>query len=256
MWTDFWDGFSEQYQLEVHGELELHKKVIDYLQREGWFYSGDRVIDVGCGPGTYPLLMAKWARWITCLDSSDGMLQRLKEEAVRAQIYNIDLRLERWEDAGFESKYDLAMCARSPAIRGREGLLKLEEASSRSCCFIAGASQGEGKEWREIWELVIGRYPEDSGNGCGNYNLVNPFNILLEEGRNPDLKHIFGMVDVSLDADMVISNMKSNLRIYTRLTKAEERAVEERVLSWCDHGRYRMRRQRGVAVITWTIPGV
>lgn len=255
-WTDFWSRYAEQYSIEVEAERALHQKVIDYLDSEGRLCRKDRVIDIGCGPGTYALLMCHRVRWITCLDSSEGMLEKLRADATKMAIGNINLMLGGWEDAHFNVQYDLAICARSPAIKSRSGLLKMEEVSRRDCCFIAGASEEEEKEWNELWDLIVDSSHPSPMEKAINYNLTNPLNILLEEGRDPDLKHFYEIVEVTLDADMVIANTKKNFQIYTRLTKAKEKIIEDRINSWCNNGRYHVKRKMGVAVLTWKVPEV
>lgn len=253
-WLDFWNQYSEQYDIEAKAERQLHLKVLSYLEREGWFLQGDSVIDIGCGPGTYALLLAAHARWVTCLDSSAGMLDRLKETAIQGGIKNIDLWLEEWEDAFPKDKYDLALCARSPAIGNRSGLLKMEEMSTRGCCFISGVSN-EDKKWEALWKFAV--QPSSSRpKQATRYNLINPLNILLEEGRNPNLKFIFETVAVSLDEDMLVGNYLRDLRIYTTLTQEKEQAIKDRIHGWCNNGHYEFKRNKGVAIITWQVPGV
>ena len=254
-WTDFWDQYSKQYTMEVKFEQQLHQKVLKYLEQEHRFRLRDSVIDIGCGPGTYALLLTKKAKLVTCLDSSKGMLDRVREEAAQAGITNINLWLDRWEDACPKAKYDLAICARSPAIKSRLGLLKMEKMSLRDCCFIGGATKEENKEEKSLWEFALGSSHKKHGKAA-KYYVVHPLNILLEEGRNPDLKFIFETVTMSLDADMVVKNYLRNFRIYTTLTAKKEQAIKERILGWCSNGRYTFKCNRGVAVITWSVPEV
>jgi ubiquinone/menaquinone biosynthesis C-methylase UbiE len=142
-WLDLWNQCSGQYQMEVASEKPLHQKVLSYLEREGWLRKGETAIDIGCGPGTYALLLSKYARWVTCLDYSKGMLDKAKEEAAHKGIANIDFWLEPWEDVHPKKEYDLALCARTPAIKSRQGLLKMEEMSTRGCCYIAGVTRDQ-----------------------------------------------------------------------------------------------------------------
>lgn len=255
-WTAFWDGFAEQYRIEVLAERSLHQRVVEHLKCEGRFRRGDRVIDIGCGPGTYPLLMSGHAGRITCLDSSQGMLDKLGEEAARNRIGNLELRLGGWEDVPPERCYDLAMCVRSPAIRDRRGLLKMEEVSGRDCCYIAGVSKREeGKEWRDLWELADGTLPMREIENKVSYYVINPLNILLEEGRYPDLRFFFDTVDYWLDPGMVISNLKKSVQVHAELTRDKEISIEDRVLDRCEHGRFHVHGVRGLAVLMWKVPG-
>jgi SAM-dependent methyltransferase len=154
-WLDFWNQYSEQYSIEVKAERQLHLKVLSYLEREGWLRRGDGVIDIGCGPGTYALLLAEHARWLLALTRRRCMLDKVKEEAIKAGIMNINLWLDRWEDARPKVKYDLAICARSPAIKDRCGLLKMEEMSSRDCCLSQGYQKRKIKTGKHFGNSLL-----------------------------------------------------------------------------------------------------
>jgi SAM-dependent methyltransferase len=59
----------------------------------------DEVLDIGCGPGTLTLPLAKIAKTVTAVDTSSGMLQTLKKEAENNGLQNITYVNKFWRDA-------------------------------------------------------------------------------------------------------------------------------------------------------------
>ena len=66
-----------------------------------------RVLEVGCGPGTYTLPIAVRCDRLIALDSSEAMLQRLLERAVASGALNVEARWGRVPDQlGDEGAFD------------------------------------------------------------------------------------------------------------------------------------------------------
>jgi len=56
------------------------------------------VLDIGCGPGTLTMPLAKKVKSVTALDVSEEMLKLLKERAKREGLDNIIYVNKPWED--------------------------------------------------------------------------------------------------------------------------------------------------------------
>lgn len=84
------------------------------------------VLDIGAGPGTLSLPIARKVRSVTAVDYSAGMLAVLRDNAVRAGIDNIRTVQVSWEDdwsrLGIE-QHDIAIASRSLAIADLKGAL-------------------------------------------------------------------------------------------------------------------------------------
>lgn len=59
----------------------------------------DRVLDVGCGPGTLSILLARRVESVTALDTSEGMLSVLKRRADEEGLGNIRCVKRFWREA-------------------------------------------------------------------------------------------------------------------------------------------------------------
>lgn len=85
------------------------------------------VLDVGCGPGTLALPIAKQVRQVTALDYSQGMLELVDERARQEGINNIRTVHCGWEDDWSEfdiSPHTLVIASRSMNIPDLAGALQ------------------------------------------------------------------------------------------------------------------------------------
>jgi ubiquinone/menaquinone biosynthesis C-methylase UbiE len=83
----------------VGGESALRRAAVERLE----FRPGDRVLELGCGTGSFTrLLLEKGAR-VTSLDGSARMLERARKKASEANFQQVDLRtFEAPADASFD----------------------------------------------------------------------------------------------------------------------------------------------------------
>lgn len=121
-WTRFEDGRTPPQSIAVH---------LDYLRR--FVNDGDRVLDVGAGPGRFTMELARLGAAVVVADISQGQLelnrQRLTEagleRAVRERVLADVTDLSRFDDAGF----DAVVCYGGPLSylvdRAEEGIAEL-----------------------------------------------------------------------------------------------------------------------------------
>jgi SAM-dependent methyltransferase len=121
-WTRFEDGRTPAPSLDVH---------LEHLRR--FVRAGDRVLDIGAGPGRFTIELARLGANITVADLSPGQLELNRERVAAAgleeRIFERSvadvLDLSRWEDASF----DAAVCFGGPLSyvldRVDEGLAEL-----------------------------------------------------------------------------------------------------------------------------------
>ena len=106
-WTRFEDGRTPAPSLEVH---------LEHLRR--FVREGDRVLDVGAGPGRFTIELARLGARVTVADLSPGQLEHNRrrvvdeglEEHVEERVEADVLDLSRWDDASF----DAAVCFGGP----------------------------------------------------------------------------------------------------------------------------------------------
>jgi len=248
-WNEYWDRSAAQYLREVSSEAALYHQVIDHLQSKGWLGPEEDVLDIGCGPGTYSLLLANKVRSVTALDSSLGMLDVLSQECKARGLENVRPLCRSWERANIEKGYDLVLAALSPAVSTATGLFAMEKASRSKCCYITACVSNWMKTRNELWEMVVGEFvPSDA------YSIKYPFNILLETGRLPDLHHITATVEVDFPSRQVIDNYVRYFRIFTAMDLAKVKAIEDYIGSRSQGGVYTRRTDKCLCIMSWNRP--
>ena len=99
-WTRFEDGRTPAPSLDVH---------LDRLRR--FVSAGDRVLEVGAGPGRFTIELARLGAQVTVSDLSPGQLELnrervaaegLEEQVVERELADV-LDLSRWDDASFDA---------------------------------------------------------------------------------------------------------------------------------------------------------
>ena len=106
-WTRFEDGRTPAPSLDVH---------LDHLRR--FIRPGDRILDIGAGPGRFTIELARLGAEVVAADVSPSQLELHRErvtaagfeELVRERVVADVTDLSRWEDASFDS----AVCFGGP----------------------------------------------------------------------------------------------------------------------------------------------
>ena len=129
-WSLIWREGRQHRSRKSKGRKEWNRKAASFARRNrGSAYidkllpfidvaSDETVLDVGSGPGTLALPLAKRAKAVTALDFSTEMLAELRSAAAAAGLENITTVLAAWEDdwqaLGVEV-HDVAVASRSLA---------------------------------------------------------------------------------------------------------------------------------------------
>ncbi len=83
---------------------QIHEE-IDGLFRTGAVREGDRLLDLGCGPGLYAVELARRGVMVTGLDASENSLAAAKTRAEHAGV-SLDLRCQDFFDIDEVETYD------------------------------------------------------------------------------------------------------------------------------------------------------
>jgi SAM-dependent methyltransferase len=92
--------------------------------------SGSTVLDVGAGPGTLAVPLAKLVKKVTAVEPSPGMIECLKENIKEEGIKNIVCINKKWEDVKTDEieKHDIVVASFSLGMLNlREALEKMNE---------------------------------------------------------------------------------------------------------------------------------
>lgn len=94
---DMWTSGSQEYDQIVERQLRNHRDV-DHWRRELAGRLGDApldVLDLGCGPGFFSIVLARLGHRVASIDSSEGMVRaarrNLRWNGVRADVRQADV---------------------------------------------------------------------------------------------------------------------------------------------------------------------
>jgi SAM-dependent methyltransferase len=249
-WPHFYDVYAGQYLKDVLSGEPHYRKIVEFLRREEIFKPGDSVLDVGSGPGTFSLLLAEQAGKVTALDYSAGMLETLAREAEARGLANIERVRSTWDDYAPEEKYNLVLASYSPAVNDERSLLRMEELSSGSCCFVTSGAPSAGGLFYDLSEAVYGQRPQRKSKLA-----LYPFHLLFSLGRKPGVRFFDTEMTISMPAEHLIELSDIYLSIFTVMDDNKRKKIRAFALANSEGGIYKKKVGGVAAVIYWAAHG-
>ena len=83
-WNSRAEGYTQSNREELEGESRIYweKHITEALRGQDCV----RVLDVGCGPGFFSVLLSRAGHQVTGIDGSEGMLEHARENARRFEV--------------------------------------------------------------------------------------------------------------------------------------------------------------------------
>lgn len=247
-WDRFYDEVSQTY-LAMWGQPDtLGQAVANELLAHGLVGPTTSVLDVGCGPGTLSLPLAKAGAAVTALDKSSGMLAALRGQAASDGL-EIKTIQGHWQDYRPPRKSQLVVAGFFPPALSPGGLDQLEQWSSGNCALTLGTGNEPYEFRKQLWADVL-QMPFHKGS----HHLSCAVNYLIAAGRRPNLRHLHWPSRFCQPVETVAQFYRSYFAIFGRSGPEVERkiaAVLER------HSRQGMVRAQGtvqLAVLWWASP--
>ncbi len=101
------------------------------------------VLDIGCGPGTLAIPLAKQVKEVIAIDFSEQMLVELEAYAAREGITNITTYLLSWEDDwSVLPPVDVAVASRSVEVKDIDMALSKMSMHAKKSCYITYKAGG------------------------------------------------------------------------------------------------------------------
>jgi SAM-dependent methyltransferase len=155
----------------------------------------DTVLDIGCGPGTLAIPLAKRVKSVTGLDISTEMLKYLKENADKSGLSNINYINCSWDDAivGKDVEpHDIVVASRSLGPMDlKESMLKLASTAKKAVYFTLPVVHLPF-DW-EVYQ-AIGR------NERKHPSYIYVFNTLYQMGINANLEILNSRIRVKFSS--------------------------------------------------------
>lgn len=150
-WLELWQNDRKQKSWNSKGAADWDKKAPSFAERNrespyvALFLarmvncSDKTVLDIGCGPGTLSLPLAKMAQSVTSIDYSKKMLELLREQADRNSLANITTLHCSWEDDWHElgiEQHDICIASRSMNVDDLPAAIDKLNSFSKKYVFI------------------------------------------------------------------------------------------------------------------------
>lgn len=133
--SGFWDSVSGTYTPGRQGDAP--ERIVDRLFETESILPSDCVMEVGCGPGTYSLLLAPRVRILVCMDTSDVMLDRLFASAGESGYTNIERFHKDWTTYTPRKGYDFCFASLLPGSDTEGSMERMEGTARRGCAVLA-----------------------------------------------------------------------------------------------------------------------
>ncbi len=208
IWTDYWnqsmqnaDRMTEDCQAEFWNKrsADFAKKfdkkngrketgeTLGFLEESGISINGARILDIGCGPGSLSLPLARAGADVTSLDISSGMLERLVEIAENEGLSIKPVECSWWsadiDKLHLRNQFDLVIASNTPAVRDPETLDRMMNCSRQYCYYSHMINRGGDLMGQDFISTIVkmGPWPQSMG-------LLHPFMYLYIVGYRPIIR--------------------------------------------------------------------
>lgn len=215
------------------------------------------VLDVGCGPGTLALPLARLVRQVTAIDFSQGMIDILTERCRAESLTNVvprvlDLR-DDWDAAGI-AQHDVVIASRSLVVEDLRGaLLKIADKARHR--VIISSLVGDGPFDRKIF-TAIGRDFDRGPDYIYVYNLLHQMNIFADIGFITNLQENRMNAGACPDKQRVYNDIEDAVQSFHWMVRDMTSQEEERLRNYLKKNL--VRRENGYALayahpVRWAI---
>ncbi len=181
------------------------------------------VLDIGCGPGTLAIPLAQKAKSVTALDISSEMLKRLKINAEKIGLDNIQYLNSAWQDAftGKQVKsHDVVVASRSLMSGDMKGALSHVNAIAGQAAYVTFPIVHLPFDF-EVYKAI--------GRGRKKHPpFIYIYNMLFQMGIQPNVEVLYSKVKVQFPSvEEAMSDLQWRTDSFSQTEKTKLRAFLE-----------------------------
>ncbi len=221
-----WDKAASHYDdlEECEDYLRQVEGVMNTLISRNIVQAHVRVLDVGCGTGTYAIRMAPLVHEVVALDSSEAMLNVLRSKIEESGFRNIRPVAQDWRTYTPSAPFDLVFASMTPIFRHLDLVDKLLATSKRYVVLVSWARIKENPVLHRLFMEFLG---EDPQKGPGRPDIFLLFNYLYTQGYAPDLRFFHGCWRRKRSKESQVEHLLWQLEMHMDLDDAKKRRVTE-----------------------------
>lgn len=254
--ANIWNNRSHDFGKDKDEEKQRKKnrEFFEILGEIGFSPEGAHVLDIGCGPGSLSIPLAKAGARVTALDISQGMLRRLKDTADQDNLSINTVEASWWtadiDQLGFRNNYDLVIASKTPSIMDVETFDRMIACSRKYCYYSGFVRKDPPRIPGEVFVHFLKEIPEVNSFASG---FMYPFMYLYSQGIYPIVQ--FSHRTVKYDetwleaAEKAICSLKINRDLSEEITDQ----IKEYYKQSSQNGMYNSHYEMFSGMMVWQI---
>lgn len=223
-WKAGGDDWSEEsakrfYQWIIRPEsVKRHAKMVGRLD----IRPQDTVLDIGSGPGTYAIPLARVCKKVIAIDPSKAMLCYLQRYAAEEGLTNIIPMEGNWEDIQpFKDvgEHDIVIASHSLSMLDMKAALKKMNQLARRTAYLFTGAGRRREDHDDLWKKLHGEAYQHGPDYICIYNILYDMGILANV-EIFDSEYRFSYKDM----DEALKRWKKNCQV---TDKAWEKILKE-----------------------------
>lgn len=238
----FWNVFAETYTSEQQGNMP--QQIVEWLDRIGVLGNDKDVLEIGSGPGTYSLIMSRFSKAVSCLDSSGKMLDRLFATAKNEGIDNLERIEADWNSFDTGRQWDAVVSALCSGLGTQRSIDRMDTLSKGNCVIISWVENHGDELQSEIWSKLGKDY------SYRKRSTDDIANVLESSGREIESRQFSDDIKIDMPVEEVVKKQTSTFSVFGLEKEARDAAKE--ILAHCSvNGIYRYRAVNTLRVTVW-----
>jgi SAM-dependent methyltransferase len=248
-WQAFYDRIAGIWSDMAGITAKTATALAGHLVQEQMIRQGDTVLDIGCGPGTLTVALAKQRMQLTALDSSQGMIRMVKQKLVDRRDLKVYPVTGDWQALPDMPVHDTAIAAFFPDACSPEGIHHMETLTADTCVLIMGDGRETFTLRRQIWDRVMPAPCPDSG-----FHHVCAAGYLSAAGRDPRISRLSIPVDLTVDEAVARTFFNAYFSMFGVPARDLGPAIQEALFPCLNRGRVCMQGKANLVSVGWHPP--